>query len=155
MADPEYIKQNIKKFVALGPVPSVSNIESPVVKMLAKDNFFKKYYPTKNGLNLGTEIGKYLYLLCGPFNELCKATAEAMGSMSKTGRVDYMAIQKLFRYEPGGTSKQNVKHWLQCFNSKRMERYDYGKEENLKSFFNEFEKKVPSKKIDMEEDILN
>ena len=27
--------------------------------------------------------------------------------------------------------------------------------ENLKSFFNEFEKKVPSKKIEMEEDILN
>ncbi len=106
--------------------------------MLAKDNFFKKYYPTKNGLNLGTEIGKYLYLLCGPFNELCKATAEAMGSMSKTGRVDYKAIQKLFRYEPGGTSKQNVKHWLQCFNSKRMERYDYGKEENLKKYGSEY-----------------
>ena len=138
MADPEYIKQNIKKFVALGPVPSVSNIESPVVKMLAKDNFFKKYYPTKNGLNLGTEIGKYLYLLCGPFNELCKATAEAMGSMSKTGRVNYKAIQKLFRYEPGGTSKQNVKHWLQCFNSKRMERYDYGKEEKLKKYGSEY-----------------
>ena len=138
MADKEYIKNNIKKFVALGPVPSVSNISSSIVQFLSTDSVFKKYYPMKNALNLGEKLGKIFYALCGPLSSICQLVVESIAAKGQTGRIDYKGIQKLYLFEPGGTSKQNVEHWLQCYANKRMERFDFGKEENVKRYGSEY-----------------
>ena len=43
--------------------------------------------------------------------------------------IDRMAV--LGRHEPGGTSAENIVHWIQMMNSGNFQRYDYGQEENI------------------------
>jgi len=50
-----------------------------------------------------------------------------------TGRIDYDRLSKnIFLYEPGGTSVQNMKHWIQIYKAKKVQKYDFGILENLK-----------------------
>ena len=138
MADQQFIQNNIKKFVAIGPVPSVSYISSKIVKFLAEKTRFKKYYPLLNALNLGKTMGKLFSIICGKLYSVCQLVVESIAAEGITGRINYQDIAKLYLFEPGGTSKQNVKHWLQCYTNKRMERFDFGKEENMKKYGTEY-----------------
>ena len=43
--------------------------------------------------------------------------------------------KNIFLYEPGGTSIQNLKHWIQIYKAKRVQKYDYGSIiENMKHY---------------------
>ena len=43
--------------------------------------------------------------------------------------------EKMYLYEPGGTSLQNMKHWVQIYSAKKLLKFDYGsKSENKKHY---------------------
>lgn len=136
--NPEFLSQNIDKFVALGPVPSVSYATSKLVKYLASSDLFKNLYPFGNLLRFGVTIGKVIHALCDVANPICAQIVKEFIGNTDTKRIDFEKIKDLFYYEPGGSSHHNVLHWLQCYNNKRMERFDYGKEENLKRYGTEY-----------------
>ena len=60
-----------------------------------------------------------------PFCE--KALKYCFSGSIDTGKIDYNRLDStIFMYEPGGTSLQNIKHWMQIHSAKRVQKYDYG-----------------------------
>ena len=97
MNDPEFIKTNVKKFVALGTVPNVNFEKSKILNIL----------PFKNFLTFPKDIGQVIVPLCtSKAQALCVSILSmAFGGLHETGRIDYDRLAKtIFLYEPGGTS---------------------------------------------------
>ena len=83
----------------------------------------------KNFLTFPKNIGQIFVPFCtSKLQFLCDSILSFSFSGSKdTGRVNYNRLGKnIYLYEPGGTSIQNMKHWIQIYNSKKLQKYDYG-----------------------------
>ena len=128
MNDPEFLERNIKKFVALGTVPNVNNAPHFLIKLFEKSNILD-LIPVKNFLSFPKEIGQILVPFCtSKAKYLCNTILSlCFGGIEDTRRVDYERLGKnIFLYEPGGTSLRNMKHWIQIYKAKRVQKYDYG-----------------------------
>ena len=128
MNNPEFMEKNIAKFVALGTVPNVNNAPHFLIKLFEKSKILN-LIPVKNMMTLPKEIGQVLVpfctskakVLCNEILSLC------FSGLHNTGRIDYDRLGKnIFLYEPGGSSVQNLKHWIQIHKAKRVQRYDFG-----------------------------
>ena len=136
MNDPEFMENNIAKFVALGTVPNVNNAPHFLIPLCEKSHILD-LIPVKNMLTLPKEVGQIFVPLCtSKAKVLCnKVLSLAFGGFHETGRIDYDRLGKnIFLYEPGGTSVQNMKHWLQIHKAKRVQKYDFGVLENIKKY---------------------
>jgi hypothetical protein len=69
-----------------------------------------------------TQILNFVVLLCG-----------------KTEKDNFnQAVMGIFvAHEPGGTSVNSVKHWIQTYRNGKFRKFDYGKAKNLKIHGNE------------------
>ena len=86
------------------------------------------FIPVKNFMTFPKELGQVLVPFCsGKAKNLCQTFMKmCFGGLEDTGRVDYDRLGKnIFMHQPGGTSLQNMKHWLQAYDKKRMSKYDY------------------------------
>ena len=95
---------------------------------LAIKSEIDKLVPVKNFLTFPTELGQVLVPFCnGKAKELCHTILKiAFGGFKNTGRVDYDRLGKnIFMHMPGGTSLQNMRHWLQAYAKKKMTKYDF------------------------------
>ena len=128
MNEPEFLENNIAKFVALGTVPNVNNAPHFLIKLFEKSNILD-LIPIKNFLTFPKEIGQVFVPFCtSKAKVLChKILSLSFGGLKDTGRIDYDRLGKnIFLYEPGGTSLRNMKHWIQIYTAKRVQKYDYG-----------------------------
>lgn len=128
MNNPEFMEQNVAKFVALGTVPNVNNAPHFLIKLFEKSKILN-LIPVKNFLTLPKEVGQVFVPFCtSKAKVLCnKILSLAFSGTHETGRIDYERLGKnIFLYEPGGTSLQNMKHWIQIYKAKRVQKYDYG-----------------------------
>ena len=128
MNNPQFLENNIKKFVALGTVPNVNNAPHFLIKLFEKSNILD-LVPVKNFLTFPKEIGQVLVPFCtSKAKVLCnKILSICFGGLKDTGRVNYDRLGKnIFLYEPGGTSLRNMKHWIQIYKAKKVQKYDYG-----------------------------
>ena len=128
MNDPEFLEKNIKKFVALGTVPNVNNAPHFLIKLFEKSNILD-LIPVKNFLCFPKEIGQILVPFCtSKAKYLCNAILSlSFGGIEDTRRIDYERLGKnIYLYEPGGTSLRNMKHWIQIYKAKRVQKYDFG-----------------------------
>ena len=133
MNNPEYIEKNVKKFVALGTVPNVNNAPHFLIKLFELSNILN-LIPVKNFLTFPKEIGKVLVPFCtSKAKILCNTILSiAFSGLKETRRVDYEKYGKnIYMYEPAGTSLQNMKHWIQIYKAKKVQKYDYGTIKNL------------------------
>ena len=136
MNNPEFMEKNIAKFIALGTVPNVNNAPHFLIKLFDKSKILN-LIPVKNFLTLPKEVGQVFVPLCtSKAKFLCNSILSlAFSGTHETGRIDYDRVGKnIFLYEPGGTSLQNMKHWIQIYKAKRAQKYDYGLVENLKHY---------------------
>jgi pimeloyl-ACP methyl ester carboxylesterase len=127
MNNPEVLEKNIKKFVALGTVPNVNNAPHFLIKLFEKSNILD-LIPVKNFLSFPKEIGQILVPFCtSKAKYLCNTILSlCFGGIEDTRRVDYERLGKnIFLYEPGGTSLRNMKHWIQIYKAKRVQKYDF------------------------------
>ena len=138
--DPGFIEKNVEKFVALGTVPNVNNAPHFVLKVIDGLNLINIFL-TKNIMTFPIEIGP---AVIQPFcitigKSVCKALLNFFfGGFTDTKRIDYDRLGKnIFLYEPGGTSLQNLKHWLQIYKDKKLHKYDNGKANNLLKYGSE------------------
>ena len=136
MNNPDFMEKNIAKFIALGTVPNVNNAPHFLIKLFDKSKILN-LIPVKNFLTLPKEVGQVFVPLCtSKAKFLCNSILSlAFSGTHETGRIDYDRLGKnIFLYEPGGTSLQNMKHWIQIYKAKRAQKYDYGLVENLKHY---------------------
>ena len=136
MNNPEFMEKNIAKFIALGTVPNVNNAPHFLIKLFDKSKILN-LIPVKNFLTLPKEVGQVFVPLCtSKAKFLCNSILSlAFSGTHETGRIDYDRLGKnIYLYEPGGTSLQNMKHWIQIYKAKRAQKYDYGLVENLKHY---------------------
>ena len=128
MNNPEFMEQNVAKFVALGTVPNVNNAPHFLIKLFEKSKILN-LIPVKNFLTFPKEVGQVFVPFCtSKAKVLCnKILSLAFSGTHETGRIDYERLGKnIYLYEPGGTSLQNMKHWIQIYKAKRVQKYDYG-----------------------------
>ena len=57
MNNPEFIKKNVAKFVALGTLPNVNNIPHYLIKLVNKSKILN-YYPCKSVTAIPKELGQ-------------------------------------------------------------------------------------------------
>ena len=136
MLDPEYMQNSINKFVGVGTVPNVNNAESYITKFVAEHNITENF-PIKNFMRLGIPLGKVISGICSLVPNLCGLVVhKVVENDITTDHMDFNKIAKnIFLYEPGGTSIQNLRHWIQIFRAKKLIMYDYGSSElNLEHY---------------------
>ena len=137
MSNPDYLQNSINKFIGVATVPNVNNASHLLLK-IAKITNILGFIPIKNFLSFPIEMGQVLVPFCeGKAKILCQSILKlCFGGLTNTGRVDYDRLGKnIFLYEPGGTSLQNMKHWVQIYSAKKLLKYDYGsKSENKKHY---------------------
>ena len=127
MNNPQYMENSINKFIGVGVVPNVNNAQHLFLK-LATVSKIANLIPVENFLTFPIELGQVLVPFCtGKAKKLCHDFLKiCFGTIPDTGRVDYDRLGKnIFMHMPGGTSLQNMKHWLQAFENKQMAKYDY------------------------------
>ena len=127
MNNPDFIELNINKFIAVGTVPNVNHAKHFLLKLADLSNI-DDFIPVKNFMTFPKELGQVLVPFCsGKAKNLCQTFMKmCFGGLEDTGRVDYDRLGKnIFMHQPGGTSLQNMKHWLQAYDKKRMSKYDY------------------------------
>ena len=137
MNNPEFLERNIEKFIALGTVPNVNNAPHILIKIFQKLKILN-ILPFKNFLTLPKVIGKVLVKFCtSKLKFLCNSILKfAFSGVKDTGRIDYDRLGKnIYLYEPGGTSVQNMKHWIQIYSAKKLQKYDYGSERENKKHY--------------------
>ena len=133
MNNPDFMEKNINKFIAVGTVPNINNAEHFLLPLGVKSNI-AELIPVKNFMTFPKELGQVLVPFCsGKAKNLCHTVMRiCFGGFEDTGRVDYDRLGKnIFMHMPGGTSLQNMKHWLQLFDTKKMAKYDFGTIDNL------------------------
>ena len=129
MTNPNYMEENINKFIAVGTVPNVNNAKHFLLYLAVKSKI-DTLVPFKNFLTFPTELGQVLVPFCtGKAKNLCNTILRiCFGGMEEdTGRVDYDRLGKnIYLHQPGGTSLQNMRHWLQAYDKKKMTKFDFG-----------------------------
>ena len=137
MNNPEYIENSIEKFVALGTIPNVNNAPHFLITLFEASNILN-YIPVKNFLTFPKQAGQIFVPFCtSKAKALCNNILSlAFSGLVDTRRIDYERLgSTIFLYEPGGTSLQNMKHWIQIHKAKRVQKYDFGsKDENMKHY---------------------
>lgn len=134
MNDPEFMERSVKKFVALGPIPNVNHSSHPIFKILQKSNILK-LIPTKKIIYLPEEMKKLIMPFYDPSRNkslINKIFIYFYNGKNDTKRINFTKISKnLLMYQPCGTSLQNMKHWIQIYSAKKVQKYDYGLIKNL------------------------
>ena len=125
MNNPEFLEKNIEKFIALGTVPNVNNAPHVLIKLFEKSKILN-ILPFKNFLTFPKDIGQIFVPFCtSKAKILCNSILSfAFSGAKETGRIDYERLGKnIYLYEPGGTSVQNMKHWIQIYTAKKLQKY--------------------------------
>ena len=136
MINPDFMENSINKFITVGTVPNVNHALSIYVKLFASTNILN-YFPFENVFKYDY-LGELLYYFCKNQTDYCWNLLSSAFEVRKTYRVNSTnLVENLLYFEPGGTSKKNLLHWIQVFKKKKMQKFDYGKEENLRIYNSE------------------
>ncbi|MCQ2818434.1 MAG: alpha/beta fold hydrolase [archaeon] len=134
--DPEYINKNIGRFIALGAVPGLAHSPNEAFKLLAPFlGAMRTLIPFKKMLFLTDTIHDVLVEIVKLRPDLATKFAEWFTGYEPTGKTNYGDLPEWFHYYPGGTSKQNLLHWLQNYKIKKLTKYDFGSEAKNKEAY--------------------
>ncbi|CAI2370342.1 unnamed protein product [Moneuplotes crassus] len=130
------IAAKIDSFIGLGPVIYVDNIRSPIFALLKNTSLINllEWLGINNVLLWPTIVNVTLKSIVRPLRKSILRFIQMIVGMKEEISVDLSRMPVMGRHEPGGSSLQNMLHWMQIMNSKEFRRYDYGKEENIKIY---------------------
>ena len=132
--DPEFMERSVKKFVALGHIPNLNHSSHPILKIFQKSKILN-FIPTKKFMYFPEEVIKLIIPFYNPNRKkslINKIFKFFYGGKHDTKRFNYTKYGKnLLMYQPCGTSLRNMKHWIQIYSKKKVQKYDYGKIKNL------------------------
>lgn len=130
------LASKIEAFVGVGPVMYTNHAYSPLAAIGAHLNFDKvlRYFHYNNILvwpkivnvplnsvinKIRKTIWRFIQLICGVGEEV---------------NIDLQRMPVMGRHEPGGSSLNNMAHWLQNMKTGKFEMMDYGEEENIRVY---------------------
>jgi pimeloyl-ACP methyl ester carboxylesterase len=131
--NPDFINKHIISYVALGPIIYVNHPSGIVPKLMDKSKVFDLLY-SLNLKNVWTThfllptqryLGKLLPNLIENY-----IVSEIVGK-TKVDHFEINRMPSMVANEPGGTSSQNMVHWVQMMRTGEFKRFDYGAKENL------------------------
>ncbi|XP_041974373.1 lipase 3-like [Aricia agestis] len=135
---PEY-NDKVQLSIHLAPVAWMSNIRSPLALALSK--FTAEIAGVARKIGLLEVGGKNQYIPHEVLEFLCQAIPLEVcaGSLyllagSRAGIIKPKTLSVAFGHIPVGTSLKTLEHFAQLITSKRFQRYDLGKEGNLKMY---------------------
>jgi lysosomal acid lipase/cholesteryl ester hydrolase len=131
---PEYIKEAISLYVALGPVARVGNCTSPVIVKLAGVVEYAEETLELLGVyevhRAGQASTRFSEALCGYLPWICERTA--LQFTTSDCRCDEERFQVYVGgHYPAGTSTKTLVHFAQLINSDKFNEYDYGPVRNM------------------------
>lgn len=135
---PEYNKK-VKVMFGLGPVATVSHIESPIkfLAPFAKDikmlmNLLGEY----EFLPHNPRFIKWVEAICTSYNyeEIMCRNALFLLTGFDAPQFNMTWLPVILSHNPEGTSARTVVHFAQEVNSGKFEHYDFGKKENMRRY---------------------
>jgi lysosomal acid lipase/cholesteryl ester hydrolase len=128
----EWFESRVTVFLSLGSVARLNNLESlllkflcvtpfavDTIKLLKIDEIFMANFITTTAFRL----------LCGIVPFICQVGSAIVADADP--RVDETSAARIyFGHFPSGSSTKSLVHYVQLYNSKQYQQYDYGKLEN-------------------------
>ncbi len=133
--DPDYVNAKIGAFVGLSPVLYVKNAPGffeklaawlPAIDLLYKLNL-KNFWVTPGLLKYQAMICKYIPWVLPPI-------VQFIAGWTTNQTIDLDRIQMIAGNEPGGTSAQNLLHWMQLVRNGGFRKFDFGSEGNMQKY---------------------
>ena len=130
-----YFKENLLLVVLLAPASKIDRFDSYFLDFLQKidlDDEFKKHKINEvlpfnpDLIDLNLRLSKFYPTIFYAFLEL---TSDEVSSVNCPDRV-----KVYFSHSPSGTSRQSITHFKQIINSGKFQKFDFGKEENIKIY---------------------
>jgi lysosomal acid lipase/cholesteryl ester hydrolase len=127
----EYFQSRISLFIALGPVATISHMES-AARYLNKARLERLFERIKvyELLPRNEKLSKFVYDRFPDFGSrlltlICEKNIE-------DNNLEYLPVY--LKHSPAGTSYKSFLHFEQIYNSQRLQEYDYGIETNMRVY---------------------
>ena len=124
MHNPELFESSIDHFAAVGTVPNIAHTHFTPIDIMDKLSGILKKVNILNYFSLTNLERKLVADFCKLNKGICKTLFEAATCIKPSGRIDYSEIYSYLYYFPGGVSKTNLLHWLQCHEMKQLVYYN-------------------------------
>ena len=137
LADNPDFSEKLNLFIALAPIASVTNHNSPVFKLLG-DVRLAAIMQFLGVYDFAPYFGLpwFVYEACTALNMVCADIIEAFADEDiNVDNLDRFPV--ILAHEPGGTSTRNMQHWTQCYDSydyEVMPKFDYGSLTNMRVY---------------------
>ena len=146
----EYFAKKISIFLALGPVTQLNYCRSPLVKFLSQ--FHQKLLDTCYFLKI-FEIYPPNYLeassmrmLCDHIPQLCQFGV-SLFTDADIDRLDPLRVLVYLGHYPAGGSTRSLAHYGQMLAAGQFQRFDFGKDGNVKAYGQELPPAIPLQNI--------
>eukprot|EP00096_Caligus_rogercresseyi_P015886 TRINITY_DN8382_c0_g1_i1.p1 TRINITY_DN8382_c0_g1~~TRINITY_DN8382_c0_g1_i1.p1 ORF type:complete len:417 (-),score=34.87 TRINITY_DN8382_c0_g1_i1:29-1279(-) len=133
------LNREIKLMMAMGPVAKVTHVRSPIrylapfskdLKLLFHFLGINEIQPTNSLLNF---FDKWICDLTTIQKEICENILFLMAGYDYK-QMNMTLLPIILGHEPGGTSTRTLIHFAQEINDDRFQKFDHGREENLKLY---------------------
>ena len=126
--------EKVKAFVGLQP-PLAFGLRSSALPGNGVANFLRGAFETAlHPPHIFSFARRIMSGLCVILPSLCAEVVCFAAGCASSDFFDADTLVKVFSYYPKETSWKNLQHLLQCEHSQKIQKFDYGEEENLKKY---------------------
>lgn len=133
---PEWFSERIAVFIAIAPIAQLQHMQSSLLKFLASNSFaldtfkFLKINEVFPADYLSKAIFKTLW---GFIPQICQFNFKLIADADPN--VDSVEDARVyFAHYPAGTSRKCLEHFLQIYNAKKFQNFDYGPAGNTEKY---------------------
>ena len=132
-----WVNDNINSFVGLGPAVTVRNATGFLPNLLIDLDLpgVLASLKLKNFMVL-PDLGWLFQFFCRLAPNLIYKIVPPIVGRTKVNHFDMSRMGVMGKNEPGGTSAQNMEHWMQLIKYGKFQMFDYGEIQNLRVYGN-------------------
>ena len=132
----EDYSDRVELFVGLGPVINPSHQNSPLISVILWTNLQSvlQTFGINNILVLPGMVSIIARNLIEKFKTVTWRFIQLLCGINTDPMIDLDRMPVMVRNEPGGTSLQNLLHWLQIMRTGVFAKYDYGRDFNIQNY---------------------
>jgi pimeloyl-ACP methyl ester carboxylesterase len=133
-SQPSYANK-VDLFVGLAPACYVSHTTSELIKLLGKLQPWEMELFIGNKTFLSADYAtRQVAKLCPDLGNACVHSLNMVFGYGNESNINASQLQFLTRYDPGGTSVNNLIHWVQWLQSGKFQMHDFGPEINQEMY---------------------
>ena len=124
MHNPSLAEASFDHFVTLGTVPNIAHTDFTPIEILDKIYGILRSVGIFNTLSLTNSQRSAISSFCKIAYGICGKAFDYGTAIRPSGRMDYKNIYSYLYYYPGGVSKNNLMHWSQIHQMKKLVYYN-------------------------------